>query len=718
MRSDVVRRALLGGSGLLITGLVVRQIRRQQARLKKRAESGDAGKHVGKDVVGLNRKFTKSLRHLMRIAFSDRRAVFLLTTQAGLLFSRTIVSILVARMDGAIVQALVSGNKQRFFLMLQWWLLLAVPATTINAFIRCLQSRIALHVRTKLTHYVLDRYLRNDTYYKLAHLDSRIQNADQLITVDIERFSSSLSELYSNLAKPFLDLILFGTQLAMAVGWIGPVTMGSFYVLYGLSLPVITPPFGRLAAEEGRLEGEYRAAHARLITSAEEIAFYKGEVIEKSTLLKHYRDLVVHVKDMIVRRIGFGIIEGFTLKYVSSATGLIICAIPVFWSGKSDGDGREGVGERTADYTRNRRYLLNLADAITRILSSTKEIGELAGYTSRVMTLLETLEDVNRGVYQKVIPEVNQQAIAKFTGGATEFSTGAIEFDDVPIITPNGDLLVSSMSMVIDQGMNLLITGPNGCGKSSLFRILGGLWPVMHGTLRRPMPQDLFYIPQRPYLSSGTFRDQIIYPDTVEMMRSKGATDDELYGLLGFAHLQYVLDREGGWDSIRDWKDVLSGGEKQRVAMARLFYHKPRYAILDECTSQVSIDVEGLMYTHATELGISLMTVSHRPSLWQYHNYVCQFDGDGGVEIAALDVGHRMSLEEEKANILKKLSDVPHLNKRLDEIALALGEVRKSASHLDLQEHLRRASLPESTAQPAEGASSPKATPSTPKDAN
>eukprot|EP00474_Spongospora_subterranea_P008945 CRZ09403.1 hypothetical protein [Spongospora subterranea] len=682
------RRILLGGTGSFLAILVYQQLKRRKSRL---AHAGS--KRIAAENVGMNKVFAKSLKFLMKIVFKNRVAYALLSAQAGLLFSRTIVSVLVARLDGAIVQALVSGEKARFLLLLQWWILVALPATTINALIRCLQSRIALHCRSELTQHVLDKYLLNDTYYKLAQLDSRITNADQLITVDIERFSSSLSELYSNLAKPILDLILFGSQLAIAVGWIGPASMGAFYIAYGISLPIITPPFGRLAAEEGRLEGEYRAAHARLITNAEEIAFYKGEVIEKGALLDRYTQLVAHIYDIITRRIGFAIIEGFMLKYVSSATGLVICALPVFWSSKSSAN--LGVGERTADYTRNRRYLLNLADAITRILSSTKEIGELAGYTSRVISLLETLDDVNNQVFVKQIPEANQAGLSRFTGGTIEFSSGAIEFDEVPIITPNGDELVTSLTMVIEKGMHTLITGPNGCGKSSLFRILGGLWPVRHGILRRPLPSDLFYIPQRPYLSSGNFRDQVIYPDTELKMREKGITDDDIFSLLGFAHLQYVLEREGGWASMRDWKDVLSGGEKQRVAMARLFYHKPRFAILDECTSQVSIDVEGLMYTHATELGITLMTVSHRPSLWKYHNYVCQFDGDGGVELTPLDVSHRMSLEEEKADIIKKLSDVPQLNQRLDAIALQLGEVSKSASHLDLQEHFRRASLPD-----------------------
>lgn len=111
-------------------------------------------------------------------------------------------------------------------------------------------------------------------------------------------------------------------------------------------------------------------------------------------------------------------------------------------------------------------------------------------------------------------------------------------------------------------------------------------------------------------------------------MARKGYTDEDLQGLLVESRLEYLVNREGGWETQNDWNDVLSGGEKQRIAMARLIYHKPIYAILDECTSAMSIDIESHLYTYMKNHGITLITVSHRETLWKYHEYLLRFMGD------------------------------------------------------------------------------------------
>jgi len=304
---------------------------------------------------------------------------------------------------------------------------------------------------------------------------------------------------------------------------------------------------------------------------------------------------------------------------------------------------------------------------------SYKEVNEMAGYTSRVAEMMDVFNDVRHGKYSKIISKANTAELKTFTGGRVVETKDHIKFVNVPIVSPNGDVLIKSLSFEIHHGMHLMITGPNGCGKSSLFRILGGLWPAMNGLVEKPPNKDLFYVPQRPYLSLGTLRDQVIYPDSVEDMHKKGLTDKDLIEILSITKLMYIVKREGGWDVINDWKDVLSGGEKQRMGMARLFYHKPLYAILDECTSQVSMDVEGIIYTTAKEMKISLMTVSHRPSLWKYHDYILQFDGAGGWKFGPLDVNHRVSLEEEKTSLETVLKDIPKVQRRYNQLCHLLG---------------------------------------------
>jgi ATP-binding cassette subfamily D (ALD) long-chain fatty acid import protein len=446
--------------------------------------------------------------------------------------------------------------------------------------------------------------------------------------------------------------------------------------LSGAALRLITPPFGKMVAEEQKLEGEFRFTHSRLIENAEEIALFSGGEIEKNIVSSSYMSLIKHINVILKARIWHGMMEDFLIKYFWSAAGLMICAVPVFYD--IEGISEESkvlnrdAGGRTQAFIVNRRLLMGSSDAMGRIMYSYKDLSELAGYTARVSQLLDVFDDISQNKFSKtLVSNANSELLS---GRGTVKESSIIEFKDVPIVSPNGDVLVQKMNFRIEPGYHLLIVGPNGCGKSSLFRILGGLWPVYAGTISKPNSKKIFYIPQRPYLSIGTLRDQVIYPDTYEDMKSKGVTDQDLLKIMSIVQIDSLVAKEGGFDAEKDWKDVLAGGDKQRIAMARLFYHRPMYAILDECTSSVGMDIEKIMYTHSQLLGISLLTVSHRPSLWAYHNWILQFDGQGGYVFTKLDAKKRLALQEEKNSIEQKLVEVPKVEKRLNELKMLLAE--------------------------------------------
>jgi len=146
--------------------------------------------------------------------------------------------------------------------------------------------------------------------------------------------------------------------------------------------------------------------------------------------------------------------------------------------------------------------------------------------------------------------------------------------------------------------------------------------------------------------------------------------------ILEAVHLAYLPAREGGWDTRKEWKDVLSGGEKQRMGLARLFYHRPKFAVLDECTSAVSSDVEGLMYQHAKDLGITLITISHRPTLTKYHNRLLTLTGDAAGSWVLSTVGtaeERMGIDREILMLDSKLAEVETWQKRVKELEILLG---------------------------------------------
>ena len=563
--------------------------------------------------------------------------------------------------------------------------LLIMPFTGLasytNAAIKYLQKKLSIAFRTRLTRYLHDLYLNgNLNYYKISNLDGGVgQDVDQFITNDLTLFCDSAASLYSSIGKPFVDICLFNAQLYYSLGPLVLAGLLGNYLLTAILLRKLSPPFGKLKAVEGRREGDFRGLHTRLIANAEEVAFYGGAAMERVFLDKGFTQLTSWMEGIYRLKIRYNMLEDFVLKYSWSAFGYLLSSVPVFFplQGITGGlgdfikdDGHENG--RMKEFITNKRLMLSLADAGGRMMYSIKEISELAGYTSRIYSLVSSLHRVHASAYfppRGIHPELLSLSDVQ---GTVHKGYDGVRLEATPIVVPSfyprgGEELLGALSFIVQPREHLLISGANGVGKSAVARVVAGLWPVYRGLVSRPRSVGsggIMFLPQRPYLCIGTLRDQVIYPQTEMDMRDSGHQDHELNSILEAVCLGYLPDREGSWDTQKDWGNVLSGGEKQRMAMARLIYHEPRYAFIDEGTSAVSTDVEGLLYERAKARGITLITISTRISLKRYHTFNLNL-GLGEEEFGwTFD---RIGTKEEKSGVEKELQELRTRLSRVEE---------------------------------------------------
>ncbi|XP_042507671.1 ABC transporter D family member 1-like [Macadamia integrifolia] len=567
-----------------------------------------------------------SLKVLAEILLSQmgQRGASDLLTLVAIVALRTALSNRLAKVQGFLFRAAFLRRIPSFLRLIIENIILCFLRSALSSTLKYITGTLSLRFRKILTVLIHAHYFENMAYYKISHVDGQVTNPEQRIASDIPRFCSELSDLVKEDLTAVTDGLLYTWRLCSYaspkyVFWILAYVTG-----VGIVIGNFSPAFGKLMSEEQQLEGEYRKLHSRLRTHAESISFYGGENIEESHIQQKFKTLVRHMKLVLHNHWWFGMIQDFLLKYLGATVSVFLIIEPFFSGNLRPDTSTLGRAEMLSNLRYHTSVITSLFQALGTLSISSRKLNRLSGYADRIHELMDISRELS------TVDKFSVQG----NGSENYFSeANYIEFTNVKIVTPTDNVLVEDLTLRIESGTNLLITGPNGSGKSSLFRVLGGLWPLVSGYILKPgvgsdLNKEIFYVPQRPYTAVGTLRDQLIYPLTADE-EIVPLTHSGIVELLKNVDLEYLLDRYPPEEEI-NWGDELSLGEQQRLGMARLFYHKPKFAILDECTSAVTTDLEERFCAKVRAMGTSCISISHRPALAAFHDMVLSLNGEGG----------------------------------------------------------------------------------------
>ena len=500
-----------------------------------------------------------------------------------------------------LTNALVEKQEAGFYRILGIYACCFIVALPIRVSQIFFTYKLGIIWREWLSKSLVKDYMTNKAYYQLNPNDEEetdVDNPDQRITDDTRAFTGQ--SLTFTLGV-FDALLTFGLNILILWSISKTLTFSLFgYAAFATTILLIAGKnLVKIDFDQLRYEADFRYGLVHIRDNAESIAFYAGENPERNETERRLGEVVRNFNLLIIWRVIIDVMRR-SINYAGNFFPYLIMAIPYF---KGDIDYGRFIQASFA-FSMVEGSLFFIVNQIEELAKFTAGIGRLEGFQSKVESISQEQPTDNK----KII------------------SNNSLILIKNAYLSPPGSnkTIIKDLNLSIDNNQSLLVVGPSGCGKTSLLRMISGLWEPDSGIIKKPRTGDLLFIPQKPYMILGSLREQLCYPTEVEKF-----SDEHLEAVLNEVNLKSLIKRYPNLDIKQDWPRILSLGEQQRLAFARLLLNSPQFAVLDEATSALDIETEKRLYNLLQTRDLSLISVGHRPSLKEYHNNVLELSGEG-----------------------------------------------------------------------------------------